>query len=240
MSRSLAGRSWGSCIVGAPELALAAGLAAAPLRELWRASRYATNAGRPVEEFAIGVARLLFLGLSECDVRWLWCKGFVQQAAATTRKIARRAAFGGPLLELAPQSAFVLTPHGIELLEQLLARSDSQAEGNSAAGRQVPWGQTPCWDPQLRELSVDQILIKRFCVPAENQELILAAFQEEAWPLRIDDPLPPVPEITAKRRLHSTIQCLNRNQRTHLLHFRGDGNGCGVRWELLSAAPGRA
>jgi hypothetical protein len=93
---------------------------------------------------------------------------------------------------------------------------------------------TPLWNPQLRELSVDDILVKRFLVPAENQELVLMAFQEEAWPPRIDDPLPPAAEIEPKRRLHSTIQCLNRNQKTHLLQFHGDGNGSGVRWELLA------
>ena len=222
MSRPLNGGGWEACVAGGPELALASGLPIAPLRELLRATRYAANVGRPAGDFAIDVARLLFLGLSECDVRWLWYKGFVQQAAEGIAGGARRAAARSQSTQLAPQSAFVLTPPGIELLEHLLGLADSSlaARETEAAGR-MPGGQTPCWDSQLRELSVDQIVIKRYCVPAVNQELILAAFQEENWPARIDDPLPPAREIEPKRRLHSAIQCLNRNQRAQLLHFHG-------------------
>jgi hypothetical protein len=77
-------------------------------------------------------------------------------------------------------------------------------------------------------------VVKKFQVPARNQELVLTAFQEERWPMRIDDPLPPIAEIEPKRRLHSTIQCLNRNQRAQLLQFRGDGTGRGICWETFS------
>ena len=57
------------------------------------------------------------------------------------------------------------------------------------------------------------LLVKRFKVPAPNQEMILAAFEEESWPVRIDDPLPVHPCLAAKRRLHETITSLNRHQR---------------------------
>jgi hypothetical protein len=70
-------------------------------------------------------------------------------------------------------------------------------------------------------------------VPAPNQELILGCFEEEGWPPRIDDPLPPHPELAAKRRLHATITTLNRHHKHRLLRFLGDGSGEGVRWELL-------
>ncbi len=232
MSRSL--DSGGvTCVSAGQELTLAAGLPLAPLRELLRATWYAADAGRPVREFAIGARRLFALGLSECDLRWLWYKGLVQDAGEDTGTSCGRK--GAGFQALAPQSTFVLTGHGIELFEYLLVHADSSVTAaQSAEGGRMPTVQTPNWNPQLRELRVDQVLVKRFCVPAENQERILSAFQEEAWPLRIDDPLPPVLATDPKRRLHSTIQCLNRNQRTHLVHFHGDGNGCGIRWELLS------
>ena len=38
-------------------------------------------------------------------------------------------------------------------------------------------------------------IVKRYRVPAPNQELILAAFEEEGWPQLIDDPLPPQDEL---------------------------------------------
>lgn len=91
----------------------------------------------------------------------------------------------------------------------------------------------PHWDPELRKLYLGNHLVKRFKWPAMNQEAVLCAFQEEGWPERIDDPLPPQPEQDPKRRLADTIKCLNRKQATRLLHFRGDGTGEGVIWELI-------
>ena len=54
---------------------------------------------------------------------------------------------------------------------------------------------------------------------------------------KIDDPLPRNPQIDPQRRLHDTINSLNRNQRHQLLHFGADGLGRGVRWELITKQP---
>jgi hypothetical protein len=223
------------------QLKLVAGLPLAPLRELLRATWYAQDTSRPIWDFAVSFARLVAQGLSECDLRWLSCKGLLQHAVETNEKLETSRSFRNvDSLQFVAASSFVLTPPGMRLIQRLLALETPSSAAPDAAGMPLaPAMPTPRWDQQLRELHVDTILIKRFCVPAGNQELILAAFQEEAWPARIDDPLPPVAEISCKRRLHSTIQCLNRNQRTRLLHFHGDGNGRGVRWEMLSSSPGR-
>jgi len=79
----------------------------------------------------------------------------------------------------------------------------------------------PKWDPQRQELRLAQYLIKRFKVPASTQRVILATFEEEKWPPRIDDPLPGHPEQDRKRRLHNTINALNRNQIHPLVSFLG-------------------
>ena len=67
-------------------------------------------------------------------------------------------------------------------------------------------------NPHHRELRYAGQVIKRYCVPAPNQELILTAFQEEGWPYCFDDPLPPVDDIDPKHRLQVTIKALNRSQ----------------------------
>ena len=90
--------------------------------------------------------------------------------------------------------------------------------------------EVPSWDRDRPELRWGNTVVKRFKVPAPNQELILAAFQEDGWPVRIDDPLPPHPELDPKRRLHDTINSLNRSQKLPLIRFLGDGSGQGVRW----------
>jgi hypothetical protein len=69
-------------------------------------------------------------------------------------------------------------------------------------------------------------------VPSPNQEVVLHAFQEEDWPRRIDDPIPPSPEQDRKRRLNETIKGLNRHQVAPLIRFHGDGTGEGLYWDL--------
>ena len=76
--------------------------------------------------------------------------------------------------------------------------------------------------------------MKRFRVPAANQEIILAAFQEEGWPEFIDDPLVPMPDQEPKRRLQATIKSLNRHQLVPLIRFHGNGNGRQVHWQALT------
>jgi hypothetical protein len=97
----------------------------------------------------------------------------------------------------------------------------------------------PQWDKERQELRLGRLIVKQFKVPAPNQAMILTAFQEEEWPTRIDDPIPPNPDQDPKRRLHDTINTLNRHQKHRLVHFLGDGTGEGVRWELLPPPQGR-
>jgi hypothetical protein len=90
----------------------------------------------------------------------------------------------------------------------------------------------PSWDRDRRVLRVDGCIVKQFKVPSPSQEAILTVFEEEGWPAAIDDPLPPHSEQDPKRRLRNTIQSLNANQKNLLLHFRGDGSGERILWEL--------
>jgi hypothetical protein len=92
----------------------------------------------------------------------------------------------------------------------------------------------PNWDRVERTLLVGETVIKRYRVPSPNQEALLNAFQEEGWPTSIDDPLTPIPDKQPKRRLRDTIKCLNLNQATPMLRFRGDGTGQRVLWELTA------
>ncbi|MEN6451371.1 MAG: hypothetical protein ABFC96_12840 [Thermoguttaceae bacterium] len=102
---------------------------------------------------------------------------------------------------------------------------------SSAVPAVVP--QVPRWDSQRRELVVDGQIVKRFRVPAPNQEAVLAAFEEEGWPSRIFDPLIPQGDVSPKRRLHETIKALNSHRLFRAVRFRGDGTGQGVLWEWV-------
>ena len=98
----------------------------------------------------------------------------------------------------------------------------------------------PRWDCDRQELRLEEKLVKHFKTPAPNQELILATFEEIGWPIHIDDPLPPGRFHDPKRRLHDTINALNRHQIEPLVRFIGDGHGEGVRWEPRTGTRERA
>jgi len=90
----------------------------------------------------------------------------------------------------------------------------------------------PTWDPDLRELRVDERVVKRFRQPARNQVTVLASFQELRWPRRIDDPLTGDGQVEPKRRLRDTVFALNRNHVTaKVLVFETDGTGTGIIWK---------
>jgi hypothetical protein len=91
---------------------------------------------------------------------------------------------------------------------------------------------SPTWDPDLRELRVGDLVIKRFRQPAWNQVTVLASFQELCWPRRIDDPLTGNSGIEPKRRLRDTIFALNRSHVTvKVLIFEAEGTGTGIIWK---------
>lgn len=94
----------------------------------------------------------------------------------------------------------------------------------------------PVWDRERRELRLGKTLVKRFKWPAENQERVLNAFQDNGWPKHIQDPLEQHPDICPKRRLHDTLKCLNRKQINAAIKFRGDGTGLGVLLEIVPEA----
>jgi len=92
----------------------------------------------------------------------------------------------------------------------------------------------PRWDPLLRELWIGSALVKRFRVPARNQELILTAFQEQGWPSVIDDPLPRSEHVDSPSRLSFTIRRLNGRQKRKLMHFFGTGTGAAIGWRCMA------
>ncbi len=94
----------------------------------------------------------------------------------------------------------------------------------------------PHWDARSRELWFGARLIKQFQVPAPNQELVLAAFEEQNWPPCIDDPLRQDASVDSKERLHNTLIRLNRSHRHRVIHFGGNGNGRGVKWQRVRKA----
>ena len=181
------------------------------------------------------------LGLSETDLRWLVRKGYVEHAQEITVNGDSERQFRSAGVKLSKRSCLVLTDDGAAYAQSLM--SGETRIPTSSGTETVPQGDNgddqptspatpikPRWDGERHELWVGDQLVKQFKGQAKNQETILAVFEEEGWPPRIDDPLSLAEEIDPKRRLHDTIKCLNRKQRYQLIHFRGEG----IIWECAS------
>jgi hypothetical protein len=213
------------------------------LRLLLDAFHYAADVGRDVWDFAVEIETLRQAGWTNSEFRWLVCKGFVRHAVETTLAGDETRSYRHPrqaqALIFGSKTCFVLTEAGFRFAANVFdsltpSPPDPGLEPGALTAGMLPAGPRPKWDRERQELRVGDVVVKQFKVPAANQERILAAFEEDGWPIRIDDPLPPAVEQDPKRRLHDTINSLNRNQKRHLIRFIGDGSGQGIRWELVS------
>lgn len=183
--------------------------------------------GRSPWDLALSLHSLRAAGLTEAGLLWLVYQDFVAYAVETTRPGRSRRTFRRLRnITFTDRLCLVLTEAGAACARA--ARPDSVAPSPEGKGA----GQAPRWDGVLRELWVGRTMVKRFRRPAPNQECVLATFEEQGWPPRIDDPLSHPFDEAAKERLHDTIKNLNRHQVPLLVRFQGDGTGRGVCWRL--------
>ncbi|HET6326814.1 MAG TPA: hypothetical protein VFG04_19205, partial [Planctomycetaceae bacterium] len=220
------------------------------LQLLADAAACAQDVGADTWQFSVELSALRRAGLTTNECRWLVAKGLARHAREVTAPDADRRVFQHYTnLALSKRTCFVIAERGITYANALLKsqprRRASDARDSNAVNRRRPApesnGQTgtltPTWDSDRQQLRVGRVIVKEFKVPAANQEAILAAFQEENWVPRIDDPLAPQLNQDSKRRLHDTINSLNRNQKHSLVRFLGDGKGEGIRWEFSNDPP---
>ncbi len=208
---------------------------------LSEANSYAQRTGSDPWDFAVEIQPLRAMGLSDNDLRFLVRLKYVdhgREKKSSTYRDGRQFQATGSL-NFADRTCFVLTVNGMDAASvDVGTPSNGVSPGSpiiriSSAITRLGTATSPVWDAQRRMLVFAGNVVKQFRRRAVNQELVLAAFEEECWPLRIDDPLTPQPCQDMKRRLNDTIKCLNRGQESPLLHFRGDGTGEGVLWEVV-------
>ena len=191
---------------------------------LGRAREVAAELRLDPREFAVSLAQLVATGLGLNCVRALLAGGMVDVAEEPGRsRSGRRLSPGGDNHVLSRETRFILTPLG----EQRL----NERQDHPVPDRRAPTLLKPQWDGERRQLWYRQQLVKWYRQPADSQETILATFEEDGWPLRIDDPLPRQAGLCPRDRLHNAVKKLNQSQLTRLLLFRRDGSGEGVTWE---------
>ena len=224
------------------------------LSELLKGFDYARDLQCPIWDFSVEIERLLALGMTTSDLRWLVKRGLLAHAREATgpHDADRRFDFQMQNLAFSKSTCFALTASGLAMLGrdgdialelgagssqaaaiEMPLRTLSAKQCEFVAGPPANARILPNWDRDTRTFLVGERVVKQFRVPSPNQEAVLDAFQEEGWPRCVDDPLPPVPDQQPKRRLRDTIKCLNLNQASRAIRFRGDGTGQRVFWELL-------
>lgn len=174
----------------------------------------------------VSVVELLGRGVRSEDLRDLLCRGYACHLLQAPGSDTRRSVLKPTDLEVfRPQSFLSLTALGAELLGSLSVLK-GESTGRDRSDR-------PVWDEAAHELRVGPVVVKKFRRPAENQELVLAAFQELGWPLVIDDPLPQCREIRPRDRLIDTVKRLNRRQIHRRLLFHIQSKAQAVSWEVI-------
>lgn len=226
----------------------------AGLALLWRAYICAHATGANVWDLALRIGRLYEAGMANSDLRFMAAKGFAEYREETSGNGEIQRSFRpGNGYFFNEHTCVILTPLGASLAEQVFGKTAQWPQAALSAmatvAAEIPARATerqtthetdkpatsllkPCWNETRRELSLAGLVVKRFRVPAQNQERILRVFEEEGWAEHIHDPLPENYDIDAPTRLHDAINRLNRCQINPLLRFRGDGRGTGVLWEL--------
>lgn len=197
------------------------------LVRLWRRHASAEEAHRDTWEFAVPGQFLTSFGLSRHEIDWLLNAEFIVVRRSQGNDI------GTPLHGVSLEGLDVVIS---EFAATLVASINDACEVDLERGNS---GVTvkPYWDAARRELWFDGILLKRFKKPGPNQELILAAFERQGWPKRIDDPLPFKADISPVDRLHDAVKRLTRSLDVPLVKFGGDGKGSGARWRPVSPPP---
>ena len=208
------------------------------LVQLAEAYAYAKDGQGTPWLFAVERERLLALGVSTNLLRWLWQKGYVDPANEVTSPRDRTRKFRPCHNLVRPKrTCFILTDAGAMFASRVLKQPAGCLPNGVAADQDVGLPAAPYWDGWRRVLRVGLLLVKDYRLPSPTQEAILEAFQEEGWPRRIDDPLPPKDDQDPKCRLHDTIKRLNGRQQHKLLQFSGDGTGTAVCWRYVNRIP---
>ena len=208
-----------------------------PLAKLVEAHERARESRQPVWDFALSFAFLRQRGLTDEFLRWLWRHGYVDCVKATSRpRPATRHNGAAPSPNGSGQPWVVFTAAGswfFRIAEVATGRNGARGQvvvGPDGGGLLPP--RLPQWDADWRQLRLGEHVVKWFKRPAENQEWILASFQELNWARLILDPLKVAPEIRSQDRLHFTIRNLNRAQKQPGVRFSASNNGRAVSWQL--------
>jgi hypothetical protein len=208
----------------------------AALERLFEARDLAAEPADDIWQFAVEISQLLANGVTVNDLRRWLRRGWVEHAeecmpAGTGPQGFRRLkeyAFG-------PRTCFVLGDTGADaqadLVGNLIKRGELRAQPDTANGH---WAK-PHWNSSSGVLSFRGMVVKRLSKRATVQRQLLDFCQRNHWKQFLENGIAAIPEgPRRKKRLHDDLAKLNRNQKSPLLRFHGDGSGTSFWWEAVN------
>src|SRR4051794_20984292 len=211
---------------------------------LFQAYCYSQDAGVNLWDFALEIDKLYATGLTINDLRWLVAKEFVEHGREVSLYGDPHRTFQAAVgFSFEPGTCVVLTSKGAAFVRESsseLVLPPGMTTSVEPASEGMPRAENggheaiakPHWASTRRELCLKGTVVKRYRVPARNQEMILSAFEDDGWPEHLDAPLPVTHAVDPKTRLHDAINRLNHSQENPLVRFHGNGSGTGIFWKL--------
>jgi hypothetical protein len=134
--------------------------------------------------------------------------------------------------KISGRSCFVLTRQGRSFIDDMIAGEPTGLDGRLLGQEMGGTQPRPNYVREDRVLLWQGRLVKQFPrQPAQNQVLVLTAWEEQQFRSPLLDPLPRSDGVDPRKRFHDTIKALNHNQVNPLLRFRGNGTVEGAIWE---------
>ncbi len=118
----------------------------------------------------------------------------------------------------------------------LLAEVPAEHQINECSPAQTAEHVRPKWDRNRLELRIGSAVVRQFKIPAANEEVLLAAFEEHGWPPEIANPLP---TATPPACLQQTVEALNRRQKKQLIRFLAVADNL-VAWQFCAGEDPRS
>ncbi len=181
----------------------------------------ARKLGYPPWHLAVEIQTLEAAGLHAVALRWL----IHQDLLSHFRDLDPAPEGAG--LTFDPRSRFVFTEKGRVWCADMLAHSPRHTL--ETGGRTIL---TPSWNKNLRELWFAGLLVKAFERGAPAQERMYQDFQEVAWNVRMDDPLPPRRGLRGSGKMRYLAERMTKSLDLPVLRFFADGTGTAICWCL--------
>jgi hypothetical protein len=171
-------------------------------------------------DFAVEINAFWALGVTSSDLRRLICERVVVHGREVASTGKSRAFQRLRTLRFPSGTCFVLSKRGKNEGQERSLRTAEFCTNGPDRARFAPY-----WDAKERELRVECHIVKRLRKDSKAQIAVLTAFSAKHWPDRIRNPLPARRGHDRRALLRYTVQNLNRNQRSRIVHFYLDRSG---------------